>query len=206
MKKLFSLLLAMVSMCFCSCSDDEDMYQAGTWTAEVQDAVLLEIKAQNAECRLLCYISRYEYLDKSGAVIHYPDGSEQGRYQKDKQTYYAVLMIPNTCTLDSSFRESEKSYGDINFAHDVAYKAGKVGVLDSLQNIIKSIWSVDWKRSYKRIANGCYYYLTQYKLEAYTLVLVTIVPMNSDGEVDGAEPYVGDLWEIPSSHYDFDDD
>lgn len=204
MNKLFSLLLAMVSMCICSCSDDEDTYQAATWPAEVQDAVLLEIKAQNVECRLLCYTSRYEYLDRSGAVIHYPDGSEQGYYQKDKQTYYAVLMVPNTCTVGSAFRESEQTYGDIDFAYNVAYTSGKVGYLDNLQNVIRSIWSVEWKRSYKRVANGCYYYLTQYKLEAYTLVLVTIVPM--DAEADGVEPYVDDLWEYANSgSFDFDD-
>ena len=185
MKKLLSLLLAMVSIPLGACTDHEEAYQAATWPAEVQDAVLAKIKEQNPQCKLLAYISQYEYKQKvnSGRVHMEPPPAVA---EKQKRTYYALLIAPKPVDLEC-FIICKLPHTPLDKVNDFARN------MKVLNSGISS-WEVDWSRGRKKVTNHSFYYISQYALENYSLVFVEIQP-RGHYKVDPSAPNREDLWQ-----------
>jgi hypothetical protein len=186
MKKLLSLLLAMVSIPLGACTDHEEVYQAATWPAEVQDAVLVKIKELCPQCKLLAYISQYDYNQTAnkGRVRMTPPPSVQ---EKQKRTYYALLMAPKPCDLKGHFinrKVPPTSLSKVNeFARNMKVLSSDV-----------SLWEVDGSMGYKKAGERSYYYISKYTLENYCLLFVKICP-KGHYKVDPSAPNREDLWQ-----------
>lgn len=186
MKKLLSLLLAMVSIPLGACTDHEEAYQAATWPAEVQDAVLVKIKELCPQCKLLAYISQYDYNQTAnrGRVRMTPPPAV---LEKQKRTYYALLMAPNPCDLKGHFvprKVPPTSLSKVNeFARNMKVLSSDV-----------SSWEVDWGMGYKKAGERSYYYISKYTLENYCLLFVEICP-KGHYKVDPSAPNREDLWQ-----------
>lgn len=187
MKKLFSFLFAMVSMQFVACSDYGEVYQAATWPAEMQDAVLAKIKEQNPQCKLLAYISQYEYQQKvnRGRVRMEPPPAVA---EKQKRTFYALLMAPNPVDL-TRFINRKLPLTPLSKVNDFARN------MQVLPSDISS-WEVEGNmgRGFKKGTEHSYYYVSQYTLENYSLIFVEIHP-KGHYKVDPSAPNREDLWQ-----------